>query len=184
MNTGIKLLTLSGLLFSSMACQALTLSSDSVTNDQSFKNSQIFNQWGCTGDNISPQLSWSDVPKGTKSFALTMYDPDAPTGSGWWHWLVINLPADARGLPAGAGAMGGAKLPKGAAMVTNDFGFKGYGGACPPPDSKPHQYHITLYALDTDKIEIPGNATAALAGYNILQHVVGKAELTAPTNAR
>ncbi|MGI2259059.1 YbhB/YbcL family Raf kinase inhibitor-like protein [Shewanella sp. GXUN23E] len=184
MHTGIKLLTLSGLLLSSVTCQALTLSSDSVTNDQSFRNQQIFNQWGCTGDNISPQLSWSDVPEGTRSFALTMYDPDAPTGSGWWHWLVINLPADSRSLPAGAGDLGKSDLPKGASMVTNDFGFKGYGGACPPPDAKPHQYHITLYALDTDKIELPGNATAALAGYNILQHVLAKSVLTAPTNAR
>ena len=184
MHKGIQLLTLSGLLLSSVTCQALTLSSDSVTNDQSFKNPQIYNQWGCTGNNLSPQLSWSDVPEGTRSFALTMYDPDAPTGSGWWHWLVINLPAKSRSLPEGAGALGKSHLPKGASMVTNDFGFKGYGGACPPPDSTPHQYQITLYALDVANISLPGNATAALAGYNILQHVLEKAVLTAPTNAR
>ena len=163
---------------------ALELSSSVVTDNETFKNPQLFNEWGCTGDNISPELSWTDVPEGTKSFAITMYDPDAPTGSGWWHWLVINIPADTKGLVSNAGRKGGAYLPKGASMVRNDFGFVGYGGACPPKNAKPHQYHITVFALDVERIDLPKDATAALAGYNILQHVLDKAVLVAPTNAR
>ncbi|MGL4474960.1 MAG: YbhB/YbcL family Raf kinase inhibitor-like protein [Shewanella sp.] len=116
-------------LFSASSAYALTLESPQVTNDNTFSNQQIFNSWGCTGDNISPELKWSDVPKGTKSFAVTLYDPNAPTGSGWWHWVTINIPADATGLSLGAGALGGDKLPKGASMLRNDFGFMGYGGA-------------------------------------------------------
>ena len=99
--------------------QAMVLTSHDITNDKTLQNQQLFNQWGCTGKNVSPQLTWKDVPAGTKSFAVTMYDPDAPTGSGWWHWSVINIPADVHSLAAGAGAVGGKALPKGASMVTN-----------------------------------------------------------------
>ncbi|BDM63419.1 UPF0098 protein YbcL [Shewanella sp. NFH-SH190041] len=182
-----KLTTLAAALLLTVpafASQAMTLNSNTVTNGKTFENQQIFNQWGCTGQNVSPELKWSDVPQGTKSFALTMYDPDAPTGSGWWHWVVVNIPANARHLAANAGVTGGKNLPKGASMVTNDFGFKGFGGACPPPHAQPHQYKITLYALNTADIKLPANASPALAGYNILQHVIAKADLTAPTNAR
>ena len=164
--------------------QAMTLKSQDIRNDQSLQNQQLFNQWGCTGKNVSPQLHWTDIPKGTKSFAVTMYDPDAPTGSGWWHWVAVNIPANVTTLQAGAGQIGGDKLPAGASMVTNDFGFKGFGGACPPPNAKPHNYEITVYALNTAKIDLPANASPALAGYNILQHVIGKAQLVAPTNMR
>lgn len=164
--------------------QAMTLKSQDIHNDHSLQTQQIFNQWGCTGKNVSPQLSWTDIPRGTKSFAVTMYDPDAPTGSGWWHWVAVNIPANVTHLAAGAGLTGGSKLPAGASMVTNDFGFKGFGGACPPPNAKPHNYEITVYALNTDKIELPTHASPALAGYYILQHVIGKAQLIAPTNMR
>ncbi|WP_419206623.1 YbhB/YbcL family Raf kinase inhibitor-like protein [Photobacterium leiognathi] len=167
-----------------MSHAAMTLTSQDITNDYTLQNQQLFNQWGCTGSNVSPQLSWKGVPEGTKSFAVTMYDPDAPTGSGWWHWSVVNIPANVHSLAAGAGAVGGKDLPKGASMVTNDFGFKGFGGACPPPNSKPHNYEITVYALNTASIKLPENASPALAGYNILSHVIGKAQLIAPTNAR
>lgn len=167
-----------------MSQAAMTLSSTDITNDQSLKKKQLFNQWGCSGENTSPQLSWGGAPEGTKSFAVTMYDPDAPTGSGWWHWSVVNIPADVHSLAAGAGVEGGRALPKGATMVTNDFGSKSFGGACPPPSSKPHHYEITVYALDTATITLPENASPALAGYNILSHVIGKAQLIAPTNAR
>lgn len=167
-----------------MSQAAMTLTSQNITNNQTLSNQQLFNQWGCTGENESPQLSWTDIPAGTKSFAVTMYDPDAPTGSGWWHWSVINIPADVHSLAEGAGTVGGKALPKGASMVTNDFGFKGFGGACPPPKAKPHNYQITVYALNTANIKLPENASPALAGYNILAHVIGKARLVAPTNAR
>lgn len=164
--------------------QAMTLDSSDVKNGYSLETPQIFNMWGCTGENKSPQLTWSEVPPGTKSFAITMYDPDAPTGSGWWHWVAINIPANVHSLKEGAGQVGGNQLPSGATMVTNDFGFKGFGGACPPVNAKPHNYTITVYALNVPKIDIPASASPALAGYNILAHVIDKAIIIAPTNTR
>jgi len=172
------------LICSTNALAGLTLSSPDVTNDHTFKNQQLFNQWGCTGGNTSPVLNWEHVPKGTKSFAITLYDPDAPTGSGWWHWLVINIDPATRTLVGNAGNLKAPQLPDGARMITNDFGFPGYGGACPPEGAEPHQYELTLYALDTDMITIPEHASGALAGYYILQHVIEKSVLVAPTNDR
>ncbi|WP_067515540.1 YbhB/YbcL family Raf kinase inhibitor-like protein [Endozoicomonas ascidiicola] len=162
----------------------MNLKSPQVTNGQSFHNQQIFNHWGCTGKNVSPELQWDKVPDGTKSFAVTMYDPNAPTGSGWWHWVVINIAGDVHSLTENAGKEGGKQLPKGARMLRNDFGFEGYGGACPPPDATPHQYHITVYALDIANLDVDSNASPAMAGYYILQHMLAKAVLTAPTNKR
>lgn len=162
----------------------MTLSSPTVTDGKTMENAQIFNGWGCTGENHSPALKWSDAPEGTKSFALTMYDPDAPTGSGWWHWAMIDIPANVDSLPEGAGAKDSKELPTGAIQLRNDFGFVGYGGACPPPDSKPHNYTITVYALNVDKLDVPADASPAYAGFYILQHKIGEAKLIAPTNAR
>ncbi|MCP3700467.1 MAG: YbhB/YbcL family Raf kinase inhibitor-like protein [Aliivibrio sp.] len=176
----IVLLTL--VTFSS---QAFELKSNDVTEGKSLKVAQVFKGWGCTGKNLSPELSWSNPPKGTKSYAVTMYDPDAPTGSGWWHWVVINIPANQTNLAENSGEKGGRLLPKGASMISNSFGYRGFGGACPPPNSKPHNYEITVYALDTDKlVDVPADATAAWAGFFILEHAIGKAVLTAPTNIR
>jgi Raf kinase inhibitor-like YbhB/YbcL family protein len=138
-----------------------------------------FNGFGCAGENKSPALRWSGAPAGTKGFAVTVYDPDAPTGSGWWHWSVINLPADVTELKADAGAVGGANLPKGASPVRIDYGVAGWGGVCPPPGDKPHRYIFTVHALKTDKLEIPADATAALAGYMINANSLGKASFTA-----
>src|SRR6266567_4119947 len=109
---------------------------------------QVFNGFGCSGQNISPALKWSGAPADTKSFALLVHDPDAPTGgSGWWHWVVYNIPADAKSLPAGAGKADGKALPKGAVQGNTDFGSPGYGGPCPPQGSGNHHYNFTLYAL-------------------------------------
>ncbi|MBT9504016.1 MAG: YbhB/YbcL family Raf kinase inhibitor-like protein [Burkholderiaceae bacterium] len=138
-----------------------------------------FNGFGCSGENRSPALQWGGAPAGTKSFAVTVYDPDAPTGSGWWHWSVINLPADVHALEPDAGAVGGAKLPKGASHVRIDYGVAGWGGTCPPQGDKPHRYIFTVHALKTDKLEIPADATAALAGYMINANALGKASFTA-----
>ena len=139
----------------------------------------VFSGMGCTGQNTSPSLSWSGAPTGTKSFALTVYDPDAPTGSGWWHWVVYNIPASAKGIPAGAGDPKKTLLPAGAAQGNTDFGSPGYGGPCPPVGDKPHHYIFTLYALKTDKLDIPAGATAAYVGFNIHANVIGKATFTA-----
>lgn len=136
----------------------------------------VFNGMGCAGQNISPTLQWSNPPAGTKSFAVTAYDPDAPTGSGWWHWVMYNIPAATTGLPAGAG--NGRNAPRGSAQGTTDFGTKGYGGPCPPVGDAPHHYIFTLFALKVDRLDLPGNATAAMVGYNLNANKLGTARVT------
>jgi Raf kinase inhibitor-like YbhB/YbcL family protein len=137
----------------------------------------VFNGMGCNGQNISPALQWTNPPAGTKSFAVTVYDPDAPTGSGWWHWVMYNIPATTTALPAGAG--NGRNAPRGSDQGTTDFGTKGYGGPCPPVGDKPHHYNFTVFALKVDKLDLPGNATAAMVGYNLNANKLGTARLTA-----
>ena len=129
-----------------------------------------FNGFGCTGANLAPAVRWQGVPAGTRSYALTVYDPDAPTGSGWWHWVVIDLPTGLAGLPAGS------KLPDGARTVRNDYGQSGWGGPCPPAGDPPHHYIFTLYALDVPTLGIPADASAALAGFTIHGHIIGKTQ--------
>lgn len=155
------------------------LTSPDVHQGGTIAAAQVFSGMGCTGSNISPALEWSGAPAGTKSFALTVYDPDAPTGSGWWHWVVYNIPASATKLAAGAGDPKKNLLPAGAAQGNTDFGMPGYGGPCPPAGDKPHHYHFTVYALNTDKLDIPAGATAAYVGFNVHGHLLGKAELVA-----
>jgi Raf kinase inhibitor-like YbhB/YbcL family protein len=140
-------------------------------------SAQVYSGMGCDGQNQSPELSWRGAPKGTKTFAITMYDPDAPTGSGWWHWVVFNIPADVTSLPTGAGDSSRKLLPPGAALGNTDFGAPGYGGPCPPQGDKPHRYIVTVYALN-DSLSIPPNATAAYVGFNLHAHAIGKATLT------
>ena len=155
-----------------------TLSSPTIKPGSTLTKAQVFNGFGCTGDNISPELKWSGAPAGTKSFAVTVYDPDAPTGSGWWHWVVINIPGDSTGLVEGAGSAVG-KLPAGAMQGRTDFGSAGFGGACPPQGHKPHRYIFTVYALKTDKLDVPADATAALVGFMINANKLGSATFTA-----
>jgi Raf kinase inhibitor-like YbhB/YbcL family protein len=137
------------------------------------------NVFGCGGENKSPALKWSGAPKDTKSFAVTVYDPDAPTGSGWWHWSVINIPGNATELKPDAGNASNANLPAGARQVRIDYGVAAWGGACPPPGDKPHRYVFTVHALKTDKLDIPPDATAALAGFMINGNSLAKASFTA-----
>jgi Raf kinase inhibitor-like YbhB/YbcL family protein len=169
------------LLGSAALAQAagFTLSSPDIKAGGSIPQRFEFNGFGCNGENKSPALRWSGAPKGTKGYAVTVYDPDAPTGSGWWHWMVINIPADVTELGPDAGAVGGAKLPKGAAHARIDYGVAGFGGTCPPQGDKPHRYIFTVHALKTDKIEVPADATAALTGYMIGGNSLGKASFTA-----
>ena len=138
--------------------------------------SHVFNGMGCTGRNISPALQWSNPPAGTKSFAITMYDPDAPTGSGWWHWMVYNIPATTLSLPAGAG--NGRNAPRGSVQGPTDFGTRGYGGPCPPVGDKPHHYHLRVFALKVDKLDIPNNATSAYVGFTLNANKLGTASVT------
>lgn len=158
---------------------AFKLTSKEVAANATIGAPQVFNGMGCTGQNTSPGLSWTGVPTGTKSFALTVYDPDAPTGSGWWHWVVYNIPATAKSLAAGAGDPKKNLLPAGAVQGNTDFGAPGYGGPCPPAGDKPHHYIFTLYALKVDKMDIPASATAAYVGFNIHGNMLAKATFTA-----
>ena len=156
-----------------------TLSSKEVAEGKPIPLPQVFGGMGCTGKNVSPGLSWKGAPAGTKSFALTVYDPDAPTGSGWWHWVVYNIPASATGLAPDAGDPAKKALPAGTVQGNTDFGAPGYGGPCPPAGDKPHHYIFTLYALKADKLDVPAGATAAYVGFNIHANVIGKATFTA-----
>lgn len=176
MTAVVVALSLSG---AALSAQGFRVTSTDVEQGKTLKSAQVFNGMGCTGTNTSPALAWTGAPAGTKSFAVTIYDPDAPTGSGWWHWVVYNIPATTTSLPTGAGDAAKNLLPAGAVQGNTDFGAPGYGGACPPPGDKAHHYFITVYALNVDKLDIPAGATAAYVGFNIHAHEVGKAVLTA-----
>ena len=159
------------------AAAPFELHSPDVKDGGTLARAQVYSGYGCTGDNLSPALSWSGAPAGTKSFALTVYDPDAPTGSGWWHWIVYDLPPTTTSL---AGAIGrSAALPPGAVEARNDFGARGFGGACPPPGDKPHRYVFTVYALKVERLDVPPDAGAALVGFTINANRIGKASITA-----
>lgn len=140
-------------------------------------NAQVFAGFGCTGKNISPQLQWKNAPAGTKSFAVTVYDPDAPTGSGWWHWVLFNIPASVSQLPADAGNPAKNLAPKGSIQSITDYGKPGFGGACPPVGDKPHRYVFTVYALKVEKLELDATASPAMVGFNLNQNALAKASL-------
>jgi len=153
------------------------LSSSDLKPGGRLPEAQVLNGMGYSGGNKSPHLAWSNPPEGTKSFVVTAYDPDAPTGSGWWHWLVINIPASATELPAGIGA-DGKGLPAGALQTRTDFGQPGYGGAAPPP-GKPHRYIFTVYALKVPKLDLNADSSAAMVGFMANMNSLGKASITA-----
>ena len=155
---------------------SFTLGSQDLKANARIANRYVYNGFGCTGENVSPELHWQGAPSGTKSFAVTVYDPDAPTGSGWWHWVVYNLPADTQELPTGAS---GKNMPEGVVEGRTDFGSHGYGGPCPPKGAKPHHYHFTVYALDVPSLDLPKEAAPAMVGFNLHFHTLAKAELTA-----
>jgi hypothetical protein len=158
---------------------AFRLTSTDIKPGGTIAAEQTFNGFGCTGQNVSPALEWSGAPKDTKSFAVLVHDPDAPTGgAGWWHWVVFNIPATATKLPKGAGKADGSDMPAGAASGVTDFGSPGYGGPCPPAGDKPHRYVFTVYALKTDKLDVPKGATASLVGFMVNANAIGKATLT------
>jgi Raf kinase inhibitor-like YbhB/YbcL family protein len=159
------------------AMAKFTLTSTDFAEGNALANAQVFNEFGCKGGNTSPALAWTGTPAGTQSFALLMHDPDAPTGSGWWHWIVYNIPPSTAALPAGAGDAKKAQIPAGAVQGRNDYGTVGYGGPCPPP-GKPHHYNFTLYALKVAKLEVPQGASAALIGFNVRAHALAEARLT------
>jgi len=140
---------------------------------------QVLNGFGCAGADLSPALAWSAPPAGTRSFAVTLYDPDASTGSGWWHWVAFNLPADFRQLPEGAGDPQAMMLPVEIVQSRTDFGTARYGGVCPPEQDRPHRYQISVWALDVDRLDLDADASGAMVGFFLHAHALGKATLTA-----
>lgn len=155
-----------------------TLHSQEIKAGATLSEEQVFNGFGCNGKNRSPALQWQGAPKGTQSYALTVYDPDAPTGSGWWHWVVFNIPATSQGLPAAIPA-DGKGLPPGAVQSLTDFGQPGFGGACPPVGDKPHRYRFTLHALKVAKLDLPASSMPALVGFMIHANQLAETSFTA-----
>ena len=155
----------------------LSITSPDIKPGARIADEQVANGFGCSGKNISPALNWSGAPKGTKSFAVSVYDPDAPTGSGFWHWSVFNIPADATSLPKNAGDPKAGLAPAGAVQVHNDSGSQGYFGPCPPEGDKPHHYRFQIFALDVDKLDAGENASPAVVGSNLQHHILAKATL-------
>jgi Raf kinase inhibitor-like YbhB/YbcL family protein len=132
--------------------------------------------FGCAGGNVSPHLTWSGAPAGTKSFAVSCYDPDAPTGSGFWHWVVCNIPAGVTELAAGAGSAGG-KMPAGALQSRTDYGTAGYGGPCPPEGDHPHRYLFTVFAVGKDKLDANADTSAAVIGFQLHFNTLARATI-------
>lgn len=154
----------------------MTLTSTSLNDGQMIPKHFVFDGMGCNGDNISPELEWQGAPAGTRSFALTMYDPDAPTDHGWWHWTVVNIPMDVHRLPEGASNE--KSLPTGAIELSTDYKKKGYGGPCPPIGSGPHRYVFTIYALDEERINVNQNQTAETFKKVLEEHSLAEASFT------
>jgi Raf kinase inhibitor-like YbhB/YbcL family protein len=166
----------------SALAHAFELESPEMRPDQLMPNRFVFKGMGCQGENLSPPLSWSGAPEGTRSFALMVHDPDAPTGgAGIWHWVVINIPASVSSLEAGASTPDGSKLPPGSRQIANDYvgmtGNAAWGGPCPPKGAA-HAYNFTLYALKVEKLDLAPAATASQAGFFINMNALGKARLS------
>lgn len=154
------------------------LNSSTLKDGQTMPLEQVYHSFGCTGKNISPDLEWKNAPEGTKSFAVTVYDPDAPTGSGWWHWLVFNLPATQNKLEKNFGSLkNSTKSKKNSIQSRTDFGTTGYGGPCPPVGDKPHRYIFKVFALK-DQIALKSDAPAAMIGYYINSLKLAEASFT------
>lgn len=166
----------SSLLASAAMASDWKLTSTDIAEGKTLANTQVYNGFGCTGENISPQLSWGKAPEGTKSLAITAYDPDAPTGSGWWHWVAFNIPANTTELPSGAS---GKSMPAGTIESKTDFGSTGFGGACPPKGHKPHRYQFTVWALKTDKLDLDAGTSGAKVGYFLNENALAKATIEA-----
>ena len=159
---------------------SFTVTSTTLTDGGGTPPAQMSGIFGVPGgEDISPQLSWSGAPEGTKSYAVTVYDPDAPTQSGFWHWAVADIPATVTELPEGAGDDTGSGLPEGALPLRTDAGTTRFIGAAPPAGHGEHRYFFVVHALDVESIGVPADATPAFLGFNIASHILGRAVLTA-----
>lgn len=163
-----KFITVLSLSISTFAyADSLTLSSNDIAQGKFMNKAHEFNGFGCSGDDLSPHLKWSNAPQGTQSFAITVYDIDAPTGSGWWHWQVVNIAKNVTEIATGAGQEKNNFLPQGSLQIKNDYGSRGFGGACPPSGHGVHHYRFTIHALSVETLNLPEDASGALAGYMI-----------------
>lgn len=168
-------LTLLGVV--NVGAQEFTLTSNDLGGQ--LTQSQVYSGFGCSGKNISPSLKWINAPNNTKSFAVTAYDPDAPTGSGWWHWVIFNIPADVNELKADAGRIEKNLAPAGSIQSVTDFGKPGFGGACPPQGDKAHRYVFTVYALSIAKLDLDEKTSPAMVGFVLNSNTIAKASLIA-----
>lgn len=161
---------------------ALILTSESFQEGGILDTAHVLSEafgFGCNGGNLSPQLAWRGAPAGTESFAVTCFDPDAPTGSGFWHWVVANIPPNVTQLPLGAGDPASGKMPAGALEVRTDFGKPGYGGPCPPQGANVHRYIFTLHAVGQKVLPVSADTSAAVVGYYLNFNTLEKASLIA-----
>ncbi len=153
---------------------SFAVTSEDVRDGEKMPRPQVSGIFGAGGEDISPQLSWRGFPDGTKSFVVTMYDPDAPTASGFWHWAVVGIPANITELPRGAGDESGSRLPLGAFQLRNDGGLAGYIGAAPPAGHGKHHYYVVVHAVDVESLGIDKSATPAFLGFNLFSHTLGR----------
>lgn len=180
MHHKLKLLSILSLIVSSsLFAGSLTLSSKDIAQGEFMPKAQEFSGFSCSGGDLSPHLKWSNAPKGTKSYAITAYDPDAPTGSGWWHWQIVNIPMTVMEISTGAGNTKTNMAPKGSEQIQNDFGSRGFGGACPPKGHGVHHYRFTVHALSVEKLKLSKDASGALAGYMINANTIESSTIEA-----
>lgn len=156
-----------------MANSSFVLTSETINNNQTLPNEQVLNSFGCTGENISPDLSWQGAPAGTKSYALLVHDPDAPRPTGWWHWLVVNIPVTKTEFKKGE------KLAPPMLETVTDFKNTGYGGACPPKGHGVHHYNFTIYALDTEKLDVSVDTDPNEVEKLVKSHALASSTITA-----
>lgn len=157
---------------------SFTVTSTDITDGERLPTDHVSGIFGAGGQDVSPQLSWSGFPPETKSFAVTVYDPDAPTASGFWHWAVADIPASTTELARGAGDDTGSRLPAPAVQLTNDASLKRYLGAAPPEGHGKHRYFTVVHAVNVESLQLPDNATPAFLGFNLFSHTLARATLT------
>ena len=155
------------------------VTSEDFTNGGELSAPQLSGLMGLPGTDTSPQLSWSGFPEATKSFAVTAYDPDAPTASGFWHWAVVDIPRDTTSLASGAADDAGSGLPAGSFQLSNDAGFPGFVGAAPPKGHGVHHYYFVVHALDVESLGLPASASPAYLGFNLFMHSLARAVIVA-----